>query len=419
MKFQKRYLYAFCAVVSRKWALELLILSLLCSFNNCIFAQANYNVHQKNGSKASIITHLTSENFCAGSGININFEASGNFSGDNTFIAQMSNASGSFDVPLELGRLNGSKGSEIFVSIPSNINSGSGYRIRVISTSPAFAGGDNNFNITIKDVPKASISVHRPANFSLTNPVVLTASSGELFTWSNGAQSKSITVAEPGTYSVKVANVAGCGTVSAAVVIAADPVNFETVLKPAGNDGNNGAITIQATGGSGIYEYSIDGGITYSAGNTFENLKNGSYQVMVRSNGFISKMNEVLMTAMKASEKNASTGKSVVSTIHRDMNKQEKGSVVVKPAIAFTNTVKVYPNPASDNFAIAISNMQHGKAQVLLTSLEGYVILQQWINVVANTQAIPISLKAPLNGIYIVKVISGKDIQTTKVLLKG
>ena len=48
-------------------------------------------------------------------------------------------------------------------------------------------------------------------------------------------------------------------------------------------DGMDGSISITATGGSGVYEYSIDGGNTWQSDNTFNNLPEGNYQVAVRN----------------------------------------------------------------------------------------------------------------------------------------
>ena len=50
----------------------------------------------------------------------------------------------------------------------------------------------------------------------------------------------------------------------------------------AGN--NNGSISITATGGTGIYTYSIDGGINWTSNSDFEELFAGSYTVMTKDN---------------------------------------------------------------------------------------------------------------------------------------
>ncbi len=44
----------------------------------------------------------------------------------------------------------------------------------------------------------------------------------------------------------------------------------------------NGSFTISSTGGTGIYEYSIDGGATWSLSNSFDNLPSGTYDLQVR-----------------------------------------------------------------------------------------------------------------------------------------
>lgn len=50
--------------------------------------------------------------------------------------------------------------------------------------------------------------------------------------------------------------------------------------------GNDGSILLQAYGGSGIYEYSIDNGINYTSNPMFQNLAPGSYIIYVKdSNG--------------------------------------------------------------------------------------------------------------------------------------
>ena len=59
------------------------------------------------------------------------------------------------------------------------------------------------------------------------------------------------------------------------------PVMFTTTPTSA-TCGNNGTMTILASGGDGIYEYSIDNGTTFSTTNIFQNLSPGTYIVHVR-----------------------------------------------------------------------------------------------------------------------------------------
>ena len=65
-------------------------------------------------------------------------------------------------------------------------------------------------------------------------------------------------------------------------------VGFDVSINPAKCE-KDGSIIIQAYGGSGVYQYSIDNGLNYSSNPIFQNLGGGSYVVFVKdSNGTIS-----------------------------------------------------------------------------------------------------------------------------------
>ncbi len=64
--------------------------------------------------------------------------------------------------------------------------------------------------------------------------------------------------------------------------------NFTAVVQTATNvscfGGNNGSITILATGGATPYSYSIDGGTTYQSSPVFNNLIAGTYSIIAKDN---------------------------------------------------------------------------------------------------------------------------------------
>ncbi|MEP7170208.1 MAG: hypothetical protein ABI855_12620, partial [Bacteroidota bacterium] len=86
--------------------------------------------------------------FCAGSVVSVPFSAI-DIGGGNTFTAQLSNASGSFAVPVSIGTLSGNASGVINATIPANTPAGSAYRIRVVSNSPGRNGSDNGTSIVI------------------------------------------------------------------------------------------------------------------------------------------------------------------------------------------------------------------------------------------------------------------------------
>ena len=79
---------------------------------------------------------------CAGSSISVPYIAI-DIGGGNTFTAQLSDASGSFATPISIGTLAGNASGTISAIIPANTPQGTGYRIRVVSSSPAVNGSDN------------------------------------------------------------------------------------------------------------------------------------------------------------------------------------------------------------------------------------------------------------------------------------
>jgi hypothetical protein len=68
---------------------------------------------------------------------------------NNVFIAQISDALGSFASPINIGQLTSTGSGSIASILPSNIGPGSQYRIRVVSNSPSINGSDNGSDILI------------------------------------------------------------------------------------------------------------------------------------------------------------------------------------------------------------------------------------------------------------------------------
>jgi len=85
----------------------------------------------------------------AGASVTVPFTSVGTFT-SNTYTAQLSNASGSFASPVNIGSLvSDANSGNISATIPANTPTGTGYRIRVNSSSPAETGTDNGSNLTV------------------------------------------------------------------------------------------------------------------------------------------------------------------------------------------------------------------------------------------------------------------------------
>ena len=82
----------------------------------------------------------------------VDFTSVGTFAAGNNFTAQLSDATGSFASPTNIGSvaLSGIDPSgTISITIPQATTAGSAYRIRVVSTDPTINGSDNGTDITI------------------------------------------------------------------------------------------------------------------------------------------------------------------------------------------------------------------------------------------------------------------------------
>lgn len=73
------------------------------------------------------------------------------FNSGNTFIAQLSDASGSFSNPVTLGSLSATMGDTIPCYIPANTPTGNGYKIRLLSTNPAYTSPPMEVSTRIKN----------------------------------------------------------------------------------------------------------------------------------------------------------------------------------------------------------------------------------------------------------------------------
>ena len=141
-----------------------------------------------------IITGTVSPlSYCAGSAVSVPFNAI-DIGGGNTFTAQLSNASGSFTAPVNIGTLSGNASGTVNATIPANTPSGSAYRIRVVSNSPGRNGSDNGVNIIINAAPPSN-SVGLPntpseaCNGTVSLITVNTVGGANAYSWNTGTNS--------------------------------------------------------------------------------------------------------------------------------------------------------------------------------------------------------------------------------------
>jgi Subtilase family/PKD-like domain/Ig-like domain CHU_C associated len=130
--------------------------------------------------------------------------------------------------------------------------------------------------LTINSSPAPTASAATSTTFCTGGSVVLSASTGASYNWSNGASSQSITVANAGNYSVVVTQAGGCVSTSNSIPVVVNALPTIAISNSGSNtfcQGNN--VTLTATAGIGH---------TWSNGATTQSItvsNAGTYSVIV------------------------------------------------------------------------------------------------------------------------------------------
>jgi hypothetical protein len=104
------------------------------------------------------------------------------------------------------------------------------------------------------------------------------------FSWGHGPTSEDVNTLTAGTYSLNVMDAEGCEadsifTVAEAIILSATTDSTQVTCV----GGNDGTITLSGpAGGSGSYEYTIDGGSSWQSSGNFTSLIAGTYDVRIR-----------------------------------------------------------------------------------------------------------------------------------------
>jgi len=141
----------------------------------------------------------------------VHFTSSGTYFPMNVYSAQLSDATGSFASPLNIGTLASSATGNLTINgvIPAGTPAGSGYRIRVVSTDQPAQSNDNGADLTIHTLPV--INGGADLIVCAGSPVTLTATGGVQYSWTNSVINASpFTPAATNTYTVTGTDANGC-----------------------------------------------------------------------------------------------------------------------------------------------------------------------------------------------------------------
>lgn len=183
---------------------------------------------------------------CVGGTLTLPYTVNLNYRAGNVFTAQLSNATGSFAAPINIGTLAATGSGVITCTIPVGTPVGTGYRIRITGSAPAYISPDNFINIrVVNSLPAVTLTANSPvclgSTLNLTSSATWSISS---YNWAGPNSFASatanptrgaMTVADAGVYSLTTTH-NGCpanvSTINVLVntTIPAAPVGYASTL---------------------------------------------------------------------------------------------------------------------------------------------------------------------------------------------
>jgi hypothetical protein len=191
------------------------------------------------------------------------FTSIGTFDSQNNYSVQLSNSSGSFASPLVIGTLasNANSGS-ISITIPSGFSSGTGYKVRVVSSDPILIGTESaSFSISLTGSPCNTITTGALSSTSYTVSCTAGATGSVSFTSSGTFNAGNIYNAElsdpSGSFATpmtigSLTSSANTGTINFALSSGLSGTGYKIRVvstNPGYIGSESGAFTINLTGG--------------------------------------------------------------------------------------------------------------------------------------------------------------------------
>jgi hypothetical protein len=93
-------------------------------------------------------------------------------------------------------------------------------------------------------------------------------------------------------------------------------------------------------------------------------------------------------------------------------------SVLPQQAVTSNPAFALYPNPNNGRFTMHLGSTNAAKAEVFILDVKGSTVERRLIQLTLTGQALDFNLKDKQPGVYVVKVISGGIVQTTKLVVQ-
>lgn len=114
------------------------------------FSVDNFSISSDEGVPNSIaVASVSATSICQGGTLDVAYDALGSYTPGNVFTAQLSDANGSFASPVSVGSVTSTTSGTITATIPAGTPAGSGYRVRVVASTPPTTGSALEIDINV------------------------------------------------------------------------------------------------------------------------------------------------------------------------------------------------------------------------------------------------------------------------------
>ncbi len=310
-------------------------------------------------------------------------------------IPPISNATGySWNLPPGATIVSGANTRIITVNFAPNALTG---LITVSGTNPCGAGTESTLLVNVNTLPEPVITPAGPTTLCPGESLVLTASGGTGYQWSNAATTSAITISSTGTYSVTVTNSVGCSN-STSRVVTAMPVPPSTVILtgnvvPAGQTlcGDAASTLIIQGGSGGPFRVESAGSAILIAGEKIKMLPG----VIVHAGGYLHGFISASCFYCNA----------VPHTLPQVMKEVfvtwVPGTEITEPEP--DNFFIVYPNPTTGTFTLELTEQGVEAGTVEIYGMHGEKLTSMQL---PGGRKHELSLHNRAEGIYIIRVVA-------------
>lgn len=275
-----------------------------------------------------------------------------------------------------------------------NVTASGSYTVTVTnngctSTTPAI-------NVVVNPNPNATISANGPLSFCQGGNVILTASAGSSWLWSNGATTQAITVNNSGNFSVTVTNASGCSNTSATTSVSVSP---------------NPQVSISAA----PYTRLFPGLSTTLTANV---TPAGSYNyTWFKDNVIVPGATSQTLTGIDVNKLGSYTV-SVTNTSGLPCTNTSAGFAIADSA---TTKLFIMPNPNRGKFNVSYHSSGNNTYTLTIYDTKGSLIYQKQYNITSPYQLMEVNLAfAGRKGLHHVVLTGsgGKRLATGKVVIQ-